>query len=217
VRLGGCEYEDSLLYDSESGTWGREEGGSWRLGITPLVSWLSGGFTSISLKAVGTKAAEGSVLGSVEGPKHFDVVRAPFGCVVRKTNDRLLREPRVANKDPFGEGWLALLEKTGGRSRLIPLARAAPSIEEKLSSMHVHCFAEFPDVEMYEIGTECSAVLARLNELIERSTPGTVVHVVSDDPTADIEMERWKDQTGNPLIQVLPEGALHHFIVKKKE
>jgi glycine cleavage system H protein len=217
VRLGGCEYEDNLLYDSESGTWGREEVRGWRLGITPLVSWLSGGFTSISLKPAGTKAAEGSVLGSVEGPKHFEVVRAPFECVVRETNGMLHRKPRAANKDPFGEGWLTLLEKTGGHSRLTPLARAAPSIEEKLRSMRIHCFNEFPDVEMFEIGAECSAVLVRLNEVIEKSVPGTVVHIVSDDPTADVEMERWKDQTGNPLIQAQPEGALHHFIVRKKE
>jgi len=54
----------------------------------------------------------------------------------------------------------------------------------------VHCFAGFPDYEMYEIGVECSAVLVMLNDFLATSEKGIVVHIVSDDTTADIEMER---------------------------
>jgi TusA-related sulfurtransferase len=42
-----------------------------------------------------------------------------------------------------------------------------------------------------------------------------VVHVVSDDPTADIEMERWADETGQEILKSRKEGNLIHFIVKK--
>jgi TusA-related sulfurtransferase len=59
-------------------------------------------------------------------------------------------------------------------------------------------------------------VLAKLNELLERSTPGTVVHVVSDDSSAEVEMQRWSDQTGNSIVDVQKEGKVFHYIVRKK-
>ena len=68
---------------------------------------------------------------------------------------------------------------------------------------------------MWEIGVECAAVLVRLNELIERCALNDVIHVVSDDPTADIEMERWSDETGQLVLESRKEGKLIHFIVKK--
>ncbi|MDE1852561.1 MAG: hypothetical protein KGI38_02305 [Thaumarchaeota archaeon] len=213
--MGDCEYRDGLLYDPEHGTWGRAEGRFWRVGVTPLLSWLSAGFTSVSLKPTGTRVALGSVLGSVEGPRHFDVIRAPFECIIREVNKKALEHPRMINRGPFDEGWLVLLERAGDESKLVSLERAAPAIEEKLTSMRVHCFAEFPDETMYEIGTECSAVLVKLNELLDKSPRGTVAHVVSDDPTAEIEMARWQDQTGNALLETRSEGPLHHFIVRK--
>ena len=215
MKVGGCEYKDDVLYDPEYGTWGRLEGSLWKVGVTPLVSWLSGGLTVVSIKPEGSRIAERNSLASVEGPRHFDVVRAPFECIVRKPNEELKEKPRTINRDPFGAGWLALVEKTGRYSRLRPLRDATPTIEESHRSMRVRCFAAFPDVELYEVGAECSVVLSRLDEELAKSSRGTVVHLVSDDPTAEIEMVRWQDRTGNSLLDVRSEGALRHFIVKK--
>jgi glycine cleavage system H lipoate-binding protein/TusA-related sulfurtransferase len=215
VKLGGCEYREDVLYDPEFGTWGRLEEGLWRVGVTPLLPWLSGGLTAVTFKPAGARIAQGNSIASVEGPRHFEVVRAPFDCVVKETNGALTKEPRTVNRDPFGDGWLALVEKASPGSRLEPLAGAAPAIEQRHSSMKVRCFAAFPDIELYEVGTECSAVLSRLDEELANSPRGAVVHLVSDDPTAEIEMMRWEGQTGNALLEVRPEGALRHFIVKK--
>lgn len=216
MKLADCYYDEGVLYDPESSTWGRTEAGLWKVGVTPLLSWLSGGFTSATSKPAGMKVSQGNSVGSVEGPRHFDIVRAPFDCVVREGNPRLGVDPRLINREPFGEGWIALIEKVGASSRLVSLEEAASAIEGKLRSMRVRCFSEFPDAEMYEIGTECSAVIVRLNELLARSAGGTVVHLVSDEPTADIEMERWSDQTGNAVLEARAEGVLRHFILKKK-
>ena len=81
--------------------------------------------------------------------------------------------------------------------------------------MRVRCFKAYPDHEMFEIGVECVAVLVRLNELMANSEKGMVAHIVSDDPTAYVEMERWVDQTRNELVDWRTEGNLSHFIVLK--
>ena len=216
MKIGGCEYPDSLLYDVDDGTWANKEGNKYRIGIAPHLAWISGGFNSVSFKTVGMDCEMGKSLGSVEGPRHFDVVRAPFDCVIREVNSRLISEPKLINRDPFGAGWFALLEQTGPTSRLLGLTEVTGSITATISRLGVRCFAEFPDIEMFEIGTECSAVLVKLNELMEKSSQGTVIHIVSDDPTSDVEMVRWEDMTGNRVIESRPEGNLHHFIVRKK-
>jgi glycine cleavage system H protein len=215
LKIGGCEYPDTLQYDVDAGTWAKKEGKEFRIGIAPHLSWMSGGFTALSFVPAGSKVKIGAHIGSVEGPKHFDVVKAPFDCVIRAVNGRLLSEPRLANKDPFGEGWFALVEQTGQDSRLASLEEAVEPISALVSGLGIRCFAAFPDSEMYEIGVECSAVLVNLNELLSRSESGTIVHVVSDDPTADIEMARWEGQTGNAVVESFQDGKLFHFIVKK--
>jgi len=94
------------------------------------------------------------------------------------------------------------------------MARAA--LKAKIVELKIRCFSEFPDHEMFEIGTECSAVLVRLDELLSGSPAGTVVHLVSDDPTSEVEMIRWSDRSGNELLESRREGNLVHYVVKKK-
>jgi len=215
MRISGCEYPDSLLFDREGSVWAKKEGAAYRVGVAPVLAWLSGGIRSVTFKPGGSRIAGGAGLGSVEGPRHFDVVRAPFDCVLVETNRELLREPGLVAKDPYGRGWFALLEAAGPTGELKPAGELAQAIEARLRALKVRCFAEFPDTELYVIGVECSAVLVQLNDLLAESAGGTTVHVVSDDPTAQIEMERWQDQTGNALLESFNEGAVYHFIVKK--
>jgi glycine cleavage system H protein len=66
-----------------------------------------------------------------------------------------------------------------------------------------------------EIGTECSAVLVRLNDLLATIPMGEVVHLISDDPTAYVEMVVWSERTGQTLVDWRREGNLFHFIVRK--
>jgi len=54
-----------------------------------------------------------------------------------------------------------------------------------------------------------------LDELLTRIEVRGVVHLVTDDPTSPIEMVRWSDQTGQPVIDQRKEGNLFHFLVRK--
>jgi TusA-related sulfurtransferase len=88
-------------------------------------------------------------------------------------------------------------------------------INSLIERLHVRCFIAFPDHEMFEIGVECAATLTKLDELMKGITIGEVVHLVSDDPTADLEMIRWSEQNNQSLLEIRAEANLFHFIVKK--
>jgi len=137
--------------------------------------------------------------------------------MIRKTNPILMQDPGLLNKDPYGSGWLMEIEfsRPEELSQMQKLPEAQGQIASRLRELGVRCFAEFPDLEMFEIGVECSAVLVKLNEVLDRSPSGTVVHIVSDDSSADVEMQRWSDQTGNRVLESRKEGNLYHFIAKK--
>ena len=218
MKIDHCDFPDGLLYEVDNPIWAKESDGNLRIGITNVLAWSSGAFFAVTFKPVGTEVRRGQVVGSVEGPTHFDVVRAPVSGTVSAVNDMLNAEPKLLNKDPYGAGWFCEVrpKDRAELATLIALPVAQPSIAQQLKERRVHCFAEFPDQEMYEIGVECSAVLVELNGLLARSNEGTVVHIVSDDPTADIEMQRWSDETKNEVLETRKEGNLYHFIVKKK-
>lgn len=216
--IGNCGFADDALYDLDSNTWVRlKEGEPATVGITSIFAWLAGSVTSVSFKPPGTVVARGNGLGSVEGPKRFDIVRSPLTCRVVSVNESLVGSPRPLNHDPYSAGWFATLEplKPDELSLLEPPGDAKEALQRKIAELRVRCFAEFPDDEMVEIGTECSAVLARLDELLSRSPKGLVVHLVSDDLSSEVEMMGWSEMTGNLLLEKRREGNLIHYIVKK--
>jgi glycine cleavage system H lipoate-binding protein/TusA-related sulfurtransferase len=218
LKIGHCEFPDGLLYDVEQGTWADLKGDVVRVGITSLLSWSFGVFSAVTFRGVGTALVRGQVMGTLEGSRHFDVFRSPVSGTLSAVNERLIEEPGLLNKDPYGEAWFAEIsvKDAGELGVLGKLPQVEHRIAELLRERHVRCFAAFPDFEVFDTGVECQAVLAKLNELLDRSTPGTVVHIVSDDSSAEIEMQRWSDQTGNSIVDVQKEGNLFHYIVRKE-
>jgi glycine cleavage system H protein len=218
LRIEHCEYPDGLLYDVEQGTWVEPRGEVIRVGVTSLLSFSFGVFSAITFRSLGMPLSRGQVMGTMEGARHFDVFRSPVAGTLSAVNGRLVEEPWLLNRDPYGEGWFAEIRAAGEEETksLGKLPEAKPRITQLLKERHVHCYAAFPDFEIFDTGVECQAVLAKLNDLIGRSTPGTVVLVVSDDGSADIEMERWSDQTGNSIVDRRKEGSLYHFVVRKE-
>ena len=219
--INNCKFADDVLYDVGDSTWARfDEDGAATVGIDTVLSWLGGPINSVSFKQVGTVVEKGKALGAIESPRHFDTVRSPIGGRILQVNDKIAGSPLLLNRDPYGEGWFARLEPLDKRKDAAMLkspASARGELQARVVELRIRCFAEFPDHEMYEIGTECSAVLVRLDEALSKSPAGTVVHLVSDDPSSEVEMTRWSDRTGNPVLETRREGNLVHYVVKKTQ
>lgn len=188
------------------------------VGITSLLSAVAGRFNSVRLKAAGAHVERGRSLGTLESLRFVGPVPSPVTGVVVATNNNVLRSPKLANDSPYEEGWIARLRPDDFKVERVLLQdaeTAGKDFREKISRFRARCFKAYPDHEMVEIGVECAAVIVRLNDLIASIPRGEVVHVVSDDATAYVEMERWTDQTGQSLVDWRTEGNLFHFIVRK--
>jgi glycine cleavage system H lipoate-binding protein/TusA-related sulfurtransferase len=219
LQIDYCDFPEDALYDLDNNVWVRLRSKNVAmLGITSVHAALAGKLNKISFKPVGSPLRKGQSVATIEGVRYFGVVRTPLTGTLVETNSVLSTQPKLANDSPYENGWFVKIESTLAPEEMKPLrdfAAAQEAIKSQISQFRVRCFKAFPDYDMWEIGVECAAVLVRLNELIERCALNEVIHVVSDDPTADIEMERWSDETGQLVLESRKDGKLVHFIVKK--
>jgi len=208
------------LYDLEHNTWVEsEENGEMTVGVTSLLSAIAGKFASARIRPVGTRVKRVSSLGTLESLKFVGPVPSPISGIVSAVNGDVIKRPKLLNDAPYTEGWIVRLKPLKLQTERGFLSRATDAtdtLKKKIAEFHARCFKAFPDHEMYEIGTECSAVLVHLNELLATVPVGDIVHLVTDDPTSYVEMVRWTDQTGHELVDWRQEGTLFHFIVRKE-
>jgi glycine cleavage system H lipoate-binding protein/TusA-related sulfurtransferase len=222
MKISHCDFPEDLLYDVENFVWCKTntESGMMTIGIINCLGYISGKLSNINLKPIGITVERGKSIGTIESSRYFGVVRSPVSGKIIEINSSLSQLPELANKYPYTQGWFARLKVTKideGIKSLKNIKSCSDEIAALIQRHHIICFDAFPDFELFEIGVECAATLAKLDELLEKIAVGSVVHLVSDDPTADLEMIRWSEQTGQSLLDSRREGNLFHFTVKKTQ
>jgi glycine cleavage system H protein len=217
MKIDNCSFPEDLLYDTENFTWISNKEKTVTIGITVIMASIAGKLSSIKLKPVGTRLERSKSCGVLESTKYFGVVRTPISGTIVQVNNSLIDNPKLANDFPYSEGWFVKIEPLDTRDleALETIEDCRDKMSLAIQKLKVRCFAAFPDHEMFEIGVECSATLSKLDELIKKIPSGEVIHLVSDDPTADLEMLRWSEEMGQSLLEMRNEGNLFHFIVKK--
>jgi glycine cleavage system H protein len=217
MKIDNCSFPEDLLYDTENFVWTGNQEKTVTIGITTIMASIAGKLSRIKLKPVGTKLEKGTSCGFLESAKYFGAVRTPISGTIIQVNKSLMVKPKLANDSPYTEGWFVKIEPSDMEDlkALETIENCHDKMSLAIQKLRVRCFAAFPDHEMFEIGVECSATLAKLDELIEKIPAGEVIHLVSDDPTADLEMLRWSEEREQSLLEMRNEGNLFHFIVKK--
>lgn len=113
---------EELCYDVERDVWARfEEDGTATLGMTDPAQTRCGRVVSVRFKAVGRRVPRGQSLATIESAKWVGPFPAVLSGAIVATNEAAFRrDPFVANRDPYGEGWLVRL-----RPDPLPEERAA--------------------------------------------------------------------------------------------
>lgn len=109
--MDALSHPAELYYAIEPQTWARPEpDGRVRVGITALGIRLSGEIYMCRPKGVGQSIERGRSVGVVELAKSIVSVRSPLSGTVVEVNPLLAGEPERVHLDPYGSGWLALLQ-----------------------------------------------------------------------------------------------------------
>lgn len=99
------------LYSRE-GVWALAEGKRVRIGLSDYMQQRSGDVAFAEVKPVGTALALGDEVASIETIKVDIALGSPVAGSVVEVNSALSDAPESINQDPYGAGWLAVIEAT---------------------------------------------------------------------------------------------------------
>lgn len=115
---------DDLRYSTDH-EWLREEEGRLRVGITDYAREALGDVVFLSLPEVGATLDAGAVAGEVESTKAVSEIYVPVAGKVVEVNQALADAPEAINDDPYGVGWLFIIEPTDPSAASLLLDAAA--------------------------------------------------------------------------------------------
>lgn len=92
------------------GLWVRVEDGRARVGLSDFLQQRSGDVAFAEVKPPGTALKAGDEISTIETVKVDIVLSSPVSGTVMEINPALADTPEVINQDPYGAGWLALVE-----------------------------------------------------------------------------------------------------------
>ena len=90
--------------------WTRIEGRRATIGITDHAQEQLTDVVYVELPVVGKVVKAGDVLGTVESVKAVSEIFSPLSGAVVEVNRALEDAPEIVNGDPYGKGWIVVLE-----------------------------------------------------------------------------------------------------------
>ncbi len=90
--------------------WVRLDGKRATIGISDFAQDALGDIVFLDLPKVGVSVKAGQQLGEVESTKTTSTIYTPVSGTVSQINIQLNDHPEAVNSDPYGKGWIAVIE-----------------------------------------------------------------------------------------------------------
>lgn len=107
--INGCQVPENLYYAKDH-AWLKVEGSLGKVGLSDFAQKLAGEISFVKLPRIGRSFTAGQNFIALESGKWTGRIAAPVSGKVVEVNAQLNLEPGLINKDPYGEGWIAVLE-----------------------------------------------------------------------------------------------------------
>ncbi len=105
IRVGNYIVLTDRRY-TDTDEWVKVEDGVAVVGITDYAQKKLRDIVGVELPETGRRVKRGEAIAAIESIKAAADVYAPVSGEVVEVNERLLDEPELLNRDPYGEGWM---------------------------------------------------------------------------------------------------------------
>ncbi|HJS66547.1 MAG TPA: glycine cleavage system protein GcvH [Nitrospiraceae bacterium] len=102
-----------LRYHQEH-EWVRVSGTQATIGISHFAQDALGDIVFIDLPKPGTVVKAGQQIGEVESTKTTSTIYTPVSGAIANVNVDLKDHPEVVNSDPYGKGWMVVIDLSSG-------------------------------------------------------------------------------------------------------
>jgi glycine cleavage system H protein len=103
------DFPDDLRYSTDH-EWVRVEDGRVRIGITDYAQDALGDVVYVEVPEVGATVVSQAKVSEVESTKSVSDIYAPLAGTVVEVNADLADGPERLNDDPYGEGWICVIQ-----------------------------------------------------------------------------------------------------------
>jgi glycine cleavage system H protein len=100
---------EDLRYSTDH-EWIRVEDGKARIGITDYAQDALGDVVFVDLPDVGATVEAAASISEVESTKSVSDIYAPVSGTITEVNTDLADAPERLNEDPYGDGWICVIE-----------------------------------------------------------------------------------------------------------
>ena len=100
----------SDLHYHQEHEWVRVSGTQATMGISHFAQEALGDIVFIDLPKVGAIVKAGQQIGEVESTKTTSTIYTPVSGAIAKVNVDLKDHPEVVNSDPYGKGWMVVID-----------------------------------------------------------------------------------------------------------
>jgi glycine cleavage system H protein len=98
-----------LRYHEEH-EWARLKGAQATVGISDFAQDALGDIVFIELPKAGTSVKAGQQIGEIESTKTTSTLYTPLSGTITQVNADLKDHPEVVNNDPYGKGWMVVID-----------------------------------------------------------------------------------------------------------
>lgn len=106
MKVKDYELKDDLLYDKDYG-WIKIVGDIATLGVIEFGVKQTKEIAYVELPELGKKLKKGENYAVMEAAKWAGALKMPLSGEIIEVNEKLLDNPELLNKDPYGKGWIA--------------------------------------------------------------------------------------------------------------
>jgi glycine cleavage system H protein len=103
------EFPEDLRY-TEAHEWVKVEDGHCRVGITDYAQDALGDIVFVQLPDIGLEVVAKAACCEVESTKSVSEIYAPVSGTITAINESLGDEPERVNDEPYGHGWMFVIE-----------------------------------------------------------------------------------------------------------
>ena len=132
----GCNLPDELLYDVANNIWYRDNAdGTVTLGMTAVAAAMAGQLVAFTPKKAGRPVLAGKSCATIESGKWVGPAKTAFDVELVEANGGLVTNPKLANSDPYGAGWMVKVRPvdwTAAKPGLVPGTAVAGPYEAKM-------------------------------------------------------------------------------------
>ena len=100
-----------LRYHKEH-EWARAEGKKATVGISDFAQEALGDIVYLEIPKIGSVVKLRDEITEIESTKTTSPLYAPVSGKIIAVNEGLKEKPELVNKDPYGEGWIVVIEMT---------------------------------------------------------------------------------------------------------